>query len=123
MNVEVLLTGAEKLCEVYHVEGANEKISSIRQRNENLSTSIAELQQLVLQQQSKLNRFNTGSGFGLVEEEEQESSSTSVPNQRAIPTEIDIEAEEADIRDLEARKLVLEERVAGMGNDLAGLLR
>lgn len=124
VNVEVLLTGAERLSEVYHVEGALEKIALLRQRNENLSSSITEYQQLVSQQQSKLNRYNTGSGFGLPDDDDQyQQGVVSASSRRYNPAEVDIEAEEAEIRELEARKKALEERVAGLGTDLAGLLR
>jgi hypothetical protein len=123
VNVDVLLLGAEKLSEVYHVEGVAERIALIRQRNSNLSSSIADYQQLVQQQQSDLNRWNTGSSFGIPDEDDQAQDANKAYAGRASAAEVDIEAEEAEIRELEARKKALEERVAGMGSDLAGLLR
>lgn len=122
VNVEVLLRGAEKLCEVYDVEGATEKISSIRQRHQVLAASVAEYQELVLQQQAKLNRFNSGSGYENVDDEV-DAAADSVPAPARIITEADVEAEEAEIRELEARKKALEDRVSGMDKDLEGLLR
>lgn len=122
VNVEVLLKGAEKLCEVYNVEGATEKIASIRQRHQTVASSIVDYQARVLQQQSKLNRFNSGSGY-----EDQDNNLGGViasePVQAKVLTEADLQAEEAEIRELEDRKKALEARVSGMGKDLEGLLR
>ncbi|ETN45402.1 uncharacterized protein HMPREF1541_09233 [Cyphellophora europaea CBS 101466] len=123
VNVEVLLRGAEKLCEVYDVEGATDKIATIRRRHQALSGSVTEYQELVLQQQSKLSRFNTGAGYGIADDGvEGGSLDTGVAPARAF-TETDIQTEEAEIRELEARKKALEERVYGMEKDLEGLLR
>lgn len=123
VNVEVLLRGAEKLGEVYDVEGASAKISSIRQRHQSLAASVAKYQDLVLQQQSKLNRFNSGSGYANLDDEVDGAAPDSEPASTKITTEADIEAEEAEIRELEARKKALEDRVSGMDKDLEGLLR
>ena len=123
VNVEVLLRGAEKLCEVYNVEGATEKIASIRHRHASVTSSLSDYQARVLQHQSKLNRFNSGPGDDNVDDLSEGAVPTAGPPARQVFTELDVQAEEAEIRDLEARKKALEERVAGMANDLEGLLR
>ena len=76
-----------------------------------------------MQQQSKLNRFNSGSGYENVDDELDGMAPESEPVSTRILTEADIEAEESEIRELEARKKALEDRVSGMEKDLEGLLR
>ncbi|KAJ5510790.1 DASH complex subunit Spc34 [Penicillium expansum] len=44
VNIEVLLRGAEILCNVYPVAGAQEKITNLRYRHEMISESIAQLE-------------------------------------------------------------------------------
>lgn len=123
VNVEVLLRGAEKLCEVYNVDGAFEKISSIRNRHATVTSSLADYQARLQQQQSKFNQGSSGSGY---ENGEDPSDGTApgVGNTLArVFTEADLQAEETEIRELEARKKALEDRVSGMAHDLEGLLR
>jgi hypothetical protein len=123
VNVEILLRGAEKLGEVYNVSGATEKISSLRQRHQSIMTSIEEYQSRVTQQQSSLNKLNSGSTYGNDDDQLDADRDAAVqPPTRAF-TETDLLAEEAEIKELEARKKALEERVSGMAHDLEGLLR
>jgi hypothetical protein len=123
VNVEVLLRGAEKLCEVYNVEGATDKIASIRHRHETVASSLADYQTRILQHQSKLNRFNSGTGFENGDDALNGTGTAVSGIPARILTESDVQAEEVEIRELEARKKALEERVAGMASDLEGLLR
>jgi hypothetical protein len=119
VNVEVLLRGAEKLCEVYDVEGAMEKIALLRERHQSLAASVAEYQDLVAHQQSQLAEIDTESARGnndLAEHDAQEMTPRTL-------TEADVVAEQTEIRELMARKEALEDRVNGMGKDLEGLLR
>jgi hypothetical protein len=120
VNVEVLLRGAEKLCEAYPVAGVPEKIVAIRRRHHQIAASVEEYEDKVLTQQSKMSRFHSGSGYALQEED---SVPTPQPSKRpTASTKQDLDDEEAEVRELEARKKALEERVAGMEKDLGGLL-
>lgn len=120
VNIEVLLRGAEKLCEVYSVAGATQKIASIRNRHQQFSSSVAEYQEKVLKQQSRLNRAQSGSGYGFEDEEVNH-----VEPEEPVKSfnEADLEAEQREIQELEVRKKELEDRLASMESDLGGLLR
>lgn len=122
VNVEVLLVGAERLCEAYAVAGASDKITAIRTRHEHISSSIADYQERVLTQQSKLDRYHGGSGFGVDDAEDGMNGGSGVDT-APVYTEQDLEMEQAEIGELEARKKALEARVAGMEKDLGGLLQ
>ena len=122
VNVEVLLVGAERLCEAYAVAGASDKITAIRRRHEHISASIADYQEQVLTQQSKLDRYHSGSGYGVDDAEDGMNGSNGV-DAATVYTEQDLDLEEAEIRELEARKKALEASVAGMEKDLEGLLQ
>ena len=119
VNIEVLLRGVEKLCEVYAVAGAAEKVASIRRRHEQYGISVAEYQDKVLKQQSKLSRARNGSGYGgegVEDDNEAHEAAT-------VVTEQDFEMEQREIKELEVRKKELEDRLASMESDLGGLLR
>ena len=120
-NVEVLLQGAEKLCSIYPVTGAAEKIASLRSRHRQVSESVAEYEQRVVKQQSKLDRVNRGGSFDVGDEGEDGQASQGELG--VTVTDGDLRLEEQEIRDLEAKKRALEERVAGMEKDLGGLMR
>ena len=121
VDVEVLLRGAEKLCEVYSVVGATDKIRSLRSRHGDVSTSITGLEGRISQQQSVLARKNTA--LKSDDAEPHDDTNEDVANGREVVfTEEDFQAEEEDIRELERRKKALEELVSGLEKDLGGLL-
>ncbi|KIX00964.1 uncharacterized protein Z518_10030 [Rhinocladiella mackenziei CBS 650.93] len=123
VSVEVLLRGAEKLCNVYDVMGATEKIRALRNRYREVATSISMLEEKVAKQQILQERRNNG----LDPEEEVDEIDVGNElncNQDSVTfTEQDFRLEEDEIRELEARKKALEDRVSGMEKDLGGLLR
>ncbi|OQE37304.1 hypothetical protein PENCOP_c010G00800 [Penicillium coprophilum] len=118
VNIEVLLQGAEILCNVYPVAGAQEKIANLRYRHEIISESIAHLEDRVATNTAELDQMRLSYGNN-----EDDFPPTQVA-QPEIPdvTDEDIEQELAEIRALEQRKRRLEERVAGMDRDLGGLI-
>jgi len=123
VNVEVLLRGAEKLCDVYAVPGAPEKIRALRNRHREVAASISLFEERVSRQQSLLDRRNKGL------EADDDDSKENQHNDHLMSriddvtfTERDFQIEENEIRELEARKKALEERVSGMERDLGGLL-
>lgn len=123
VNVEVLLRGAEKLCEVYAVADAQEKIQALRDRHLEVSASVSALETKVSKQQSLLDRRNKGMGSDEVSNDDESQYEPAPNDETAIFTEKDFLLEEEEIRELEAKKKALEERVEGIQRDLGGLLR
>lgn len=120
VDVEVLLEGAERLLAVYPVPGAAEKISQLRRRHQQLAANISHYEALVGQQSADLARMNrpTYDDEGDMEMMDDEPTINAAPM-----TKEDLEREEAEIAELEAKKKTLEERVSGMERDLGGLMR
>ncbi|KAK5061033.1 hypothetical protein LTR84_007574 [Exophiala bonariae] len=121
VNIEVLLRGAEKLCQVYTVPGMADKIQPLRKRHRDISASVLLLEEKVRQQQSLSDRRNKGlsedeTTDGFADEEFNADSQDT-----ATFTMEDLQAEEAEIRELEARKKLLEDRISGIERDLGGL--
>ncbi|KKZ60555.1 hypothetical protein EMCG_04732 [[Emmonsia] crescens] len=126
INVEVLLRGAEMLCNVYPIPGAQEQIASLRHRHERLSTSIAHLESRIAEQSAQLQRMNRSQDYSSDYDIAPEPAEVEVEVEAdAVPavTEEDLQRELLEIRELEGRKRKLEERVTGMERDLGGLMR
>ncbi|KAL2430271.1 hypothetical protein ABEF95_002481 [Exophiala dermatitidis] len=123
VNVEVLLQGAEKLCEVYTVAGASERIRALRNHYREVSSSLSALESKVSKQQTSLDRQNQGFDESHAEWDDMRHENTSRNGDMTEFTDQDFQLEEDEIKELEARKRALEERVAGMEKDLGGLLR
>ncbi|RMZ89151.1 hypothetical protein DV736_g3623, partial [Chaetothyriales sp. CBS 134916] len=119
VDVPVLLNGAEKLCEAYAVAGVPERIRAIRKRHQRIAASVEEHEEKVLQQQAKLHRLQAGAAEDETETGDEDEAQG--PTTAARPHDID--ALEAEVAELEARKRLLEDRVAGMEKDLGGLLQ
>ncbi|KAJ5971059.1 uncharacterized protein N7479_000977 [Penicillium vulpinum] len=118
VNIEALLRGAEILCNVYPVAGAQEKIANIRYRYEMISESIAQLEGRVARNTVELDQMRLSYG------DDEDNFPLPPVTEPEIPgvTDEDIEQELAEIRHLEQRKRRLEERVTGMDRDLGGLI-
>ncbi|KAL1959548.1 hypothetical protein VTO42DRAFT_1583 [Malbranchea cinnamomea] len=114
-DIEVLLKGAEMLCNVYPIAGATEKIAALRHRYRELSESIECLEARVAEQSAQLERMN----FNYDAMDDMEPPKEQSPH----VTDEDIERELKEIRELEMRKQMLEDRVNGMERDIGGLLR
>ena len=121
VNVEVLLAGAEKLCSVYPVAGASERIETLRIKYREIADSISHHEAKVSQQQTKLNRLNKSSDHA--QDTDEDEVGTPGKSVEIMASEQDLEAEAQEIRELEAKKRTLEERVSGMEKDLGGLMR
>ncbi|KAG2007876.1 hypothetical protein GB937_008236 [Aspergillus fischeri] len=105
VNIDVLLRGAEVLCNVYPVAGAQEKIATLRYRHELISDSIAKLEERVARNTAELEQMNHSYG----EEYDDYDNSTTAPPE---VTDADIEREMGEIRELERQKRALEARVS-----------
>ncbi|PGG97187.1 hypothetical protein GX51_07442 [Blastomyces parvus] len=125
INIEVLLRGAEMLCNVYPVQGAQEHISTLRHRHEHLSTSIAHLESRIAEQAVQLQRMNRSQDYSSdydIADTERDVPVVSAEVSSHVAEE-DLQRELLEIRELEGRKRRLEERVTGMERDLGGLMR
>lgn len=129
VDVNVLLKGAEKLCGIYPIAGAPEKITSLRSRFEQLSSSIARYEARVAKQQAQLTKMSKRASGEYddrgedEDEKEDENVNEDMQAEELHVTQEDLDREMEEIRLLEEKKRVLEERVSGMENDLGGLLR
>lgn len=125
LDVEVLLRGAEKLGEVYVMEGARERIAQLRSRYARIQTSLQHYEQKVVKQTRELERMNRQGDWDgdspdeeVVDEEEEEGDA-----EEGVITDELLRQEEEEILELERKKRELEERVSGMERDLGGLMR
>lgn len=117
VDVEVLLVGAERLCEAFDVPGALDKIAILRQRHYEVSTSIKRYETQVSQQQAAISKYNGGEQ----RYSEDAENTISVADMQKSITEADLRAEEEAVRELDAKKKALEARVANIGKDLGGI--
>lgn len=125
VDVEVLLEGAEKLCSVYPVPGALEKIAALRQRHARLAESIEHYDAKAEEQAARLKRMTRPRDFSYSDEDEADGAVDAAPvaGNELPMTEEDVKHEEAEIKELEKKKQVLEERVSALGKDITGVLR
>ncbi|KAF2760176.1 DASH complex, subunit Spc34 [Pseudovirgaria hyperparasitica] len=122
IDVNVLLEGAERLCSVYPIAGAQEKIAALRKRHLELIVSIEDYEIKVAEQNERLNRMNRRRDFD--DDDEADQHPEAEPESIQAPlTDEDYHREEEAIKELEQKKLGLEERVTSMGKDITGVLR
>ncbi|KAK3689615.1 DASH complex subunit Spc34 [Podospora appendiculata] len=121
VDIEVLLGGAEKLCTVYPLPGALERIPAQRQRYAQLTNTLAYYEAKVAEQQEALERMNQERW---VDEEEQEEGNFHDGTEQAADamTEEDLRKEEEETRLLDRKKRMLQERLRAMERDLGGLM-
>ena len=111
------------------IDGAPEKIVSLRSRYEQLNSSIARYESKVSRQMAQLARINKRKD-GDVDDDDDDTEVLEDEDVNAIEgqgethvTEEDIRRENDEIRELEKKKRQLEERVKEMERDLGGLRR
>jgi hypothetical protein len=96
----------------------------LRHRHQRLMGSIEHYEGLVDEQQSQLNQLNRPRDIDSDEEDE----TMPADDEDARPPELflseeDVQKEEEEIRELERKKVMLEERVSSLGKDITGVLR
>ena len=123
VDVDLLLKGAEKLCSVYPIAGAPERIVSLRSRYEQLDASITRYEARVEKQAAQLARMNRHKDHDGDDDEMEDEEEVEPVVPEIEVTEEDIQRENEMIAELEKKKQLLEERVSGMERDLGGLLR
>lgn len=104
------------------IPGAAEKISSLRNRYAQLSSSIDHYDERVRRQATQLEKISRPHEFGDLDDEGEMSTEDQDEEELEI-TEEDLRREEDEVRELEKKKKALEDRVNGMEKDLGGLLR
>jgi hypothetical protein len=120
VDIEVLLHGAEKLCAVYPLPGALERIPTQRQKYAQQSNTLAYYEGKVAEQQGALERMNLERVRD--EEEEEEEESKHGAEEIVGMTEEDLRREEAEVRELDKKKRELQARLRAIERDLGGLL-
>ncbi|RAH43356.1 uncharacterized protein BO95DRAFT_455072 [Aspergillus brunneoviolaceus CBS 621.78] len=118
VNVDVLLRGAEILCNVYPIAGAHEKIASLRYRHQLITDSIIDLEERVARNAAELEQMSHSYG----DDYDDYDTGETLQSEVADVTDADLAREMEEIRELERRKRTLEDRVNGMERDLGGLL-
>jgi chromosome segregation ATPase len=128
VDVEVLLRGAEKLCNVYPVPGVMERINDMRRRHQSLASSIAQLEEQIEEQSAQLSGMNRswdedGDHYQYEQQYKDEETETSTGTGSRRFSVKDFEKEESEMKALERKRRGLEDRVSGMDKDLGGLMR
>ncbi|EME81095.1 uncharacterized protein MYCFIDRAFT_211749 [Pseudocercospora fijiensis CIRAD86] len=122
MDVEVLLEGAERLLAVYSIPGTADRIAQLRRRYGQLTANIRHYEAKVLQQAEELAKTSRSYSQDADDDPMADIDEDAASNITPVTKE-ELEAEEAEIRELERKKRALEERVTGMERDLGGLMR
>jgi len=117
VDIEVLLGGAEKLCTVYPLPGALERIPAQRQKHHQLNSTLAYYEAKIAEQQEALEKLNLDRWAD--DEDDEEKPGEEIRN---AVTEDDLRREEDEVRELDRRKKDLQERLRAMDSDLGGLL-
>ncbi|KAF3018882.1 hypothetical protein G7054_g9370 [Neopestalotiopsis clavispora] len=117
VDVEILLRGAEKLCGVYALPGALERIPAQRNQYGQLLNTLAYYEAKVQEQKDALELMNRP----MSDEEGDEEMQEPEEEESTILTEDDLRREEEEVRDLDRKKRDLQRRLRAMEKDLAGL--
>ncbi|KAI1659521.1 DASH complex, subunit Spc34 [Daldinia decipiens] len=120
VDVEILLKGAEKLCGVYPLPGALERIAAQRSKYAHSRSTLAYYEAKVAEQAETLGRMNKD--HWMDEEEEEDDREAATVEKEEILTEEDLKREEEQIRELERKKRELQGRLKTIEEDLGGLL-
>lgn len=138
VDLEVLLSGAEKLCGVYEPPGARERIAAQRRRYRQQADTLAYYEKKVAEQAERLERMGRGKGSRQFEDEDDEDDGQAEEEKEDVDdddeeddeddpdeilTEDDLRREEEEVKELDRKKRELQERIRTMDKDLGGLLR
>ncbi|TDZ21679.1 hypothetical protein C8034_v002775 [Colletotrichum sidae] len=122
VDVEVLLRGATKLCGVYALPGALERIPQIRSRFAHQTNTLAYYEAKVAEHQAALERMNKHNLMGDDDDAMDQDEAEDDGHDDAAMTEEDLRAEEEIVRELDRKKRELQQRLRAMDKDLGGLL-
>ncbi|EMR62550.1 putative dash complex subunit spc34 protein [Eutypa lata UCREL1] len=121
VDVEVLLRSAEKLCGVYPLPGALERIPAQRSKYAHSRSTLAYYEAKVSEQAEALGRMNKDHWMD-EDEDEDEDEDVDDKDGGEIVTEEDLRREEDEVRELEKKKKELQETLRAMEKDLGGLM-
>ncbi|RYP57461.1 hypothetical protein DL769_009466 [Monosporascus sp. CRB-8-3] len=119
VDVEVLLRSAEKLCGVYPLPGALERIPAQRSKYAHSRSTLAYYEAKVSEQAEALGRMNKDHWM---DDDEDEDAGDGPNDGEEIITEEDLKREEDEVRELEKKKKELQARLRAMEKDLGGLM-
>ncbi|KAI0814035.1 DASH complex subunit Spc34 [Xylaria sp. FL0064] len=122
VDVEILLKGAEKLCGVYPLPGARERIAAQRAKYAHSRSTLAYYEAKVEEQAEALKQMNKDHWMDDDEDEDEDIGGGGGGGNDEIITEEELKRTEAEVRELERKKKELQERLRGMDKDLGGLL-
>ncbi|KAF8250218.1 DASH complex, subunit Spc34 [Wilcoxina mikolae CBS 423.85] len=114
VDVELLLLGAEKLVDVYHIQGATRRIEAARERFDQLTESITNYEALVEAQRSQLDLINHSIDVDY---------EIPPPQPEETVTEEMIEQEEEAIRKLEQRREQMELKIENIDRQMSSVYR
>ncbi|KAI5458552.1 DASH complex subunit Spc34 [Mariannaea sp. PMI_226] len=117
VDVDVLLQGAEKLCGVYELPGARERIAVLRSKYAHGKNTMAYFEAKVSEQAEQLASLNRD----WMDEGDDEDEEEELDEGEAEWTEEDLKREEEEARGMEAKKRDLQARLRQMERDLGGL--
>ncbi|POR38870.1 Uncharacterized protein TPAR_00930 [Tolypocladium paradoxum] len=118
LDVEVLLRGAERLCGVYELPGARERIAALRGRFRNGKNTTAYYEAKVSGQAEQLANMNKG----WMDDDDEDDEEEEPEGESEQWTEDDLRREEEEAREMEAKKKELQARLRAMDKDLGGLM-
>lgn len=121
VDVELLLRSAEKLCGVYPLPGAPERIPALRSKLAHSRSTLAYYEARVAEQAEALGRMNKDHWRDEDDEDKEEDGDEDDEGVGDV-TEEDLVTEEEEVRDLERKKRELQERLRAMEKDLGGLM-
>ncbi|KAF4465985.1 DASH complex subunit Spc34 [Fusarium albosuccineum] len=116
VDVNVLLRGAEKLCGVYELPGARERIAALRSKHAHGKNTMAYYEARVADQAEQLASLDDRDWLGDEDDEDEEEEGE-------VWTEEDLRREEEEAREMEVKKKELQSRLRQMEKDLGGLMR
>ncbi|KAM5345629.1 hypothetical protein ACJ41O_011490 [Fusarium nematophilum] len=117
VDVNVLLHGAEKLCGVYELPGARERIAALRSKHAHGGNTMAYYEARVAEQAEQLASLDDRDWLDDEDEDEEEEG------EGEVWTEEDLRREEEEAREMEVKKRELQVRLRQMEKDLGGLMR
>jgi DASH complex subunit Spc34 len=115
VDIEILLKGAEKLCGVYALPGALERIPALRAKHAHHKNTMIYYEAKVAEQAQALELLNKDHWMDHGDKGNDDEDSGSF-------TEDDLRIEEEEVRELDKKKKELQERLRAMDKDLGGLL-
>ncbi|KAG6016865.1 hypothetical protein E4U43_002877 [Claviceps pusilla] len=121
VDVEILLRGAEKLCGVYELPGAKDRISSLRNQYRNGKNTLAYYEAKVAEQNEQLASMNK-SWMEDDNDDDDDDEVMGLGDESQLWTEDDLRREEAEAKELEVKKRELQTRLRQMEQDLGGLM-